>query len=346
MIKNSILFITKQRKIYSSEAINRISSGLFNSANFVNKMLIKNGIKSNIVDVIDNNDIDREVTKHNPTHVIIEALWVIPEKFKVLIKRHPRVKWIIRLHSDIPFLANEGIAMEWIFDYMKYENIILSVNSKKILNELSDLIIRLPRKEILYLPNYYPVQFKTNWKKFKNKEINIGCFGAIRPMKNQLLQAISAMNFGDKIGRKIKFHINSSRVEGKGEPILKNIRNLFKFIKYDGKNFHRLVEHDWLTHEDFSNLISKMDINMQCSFSETYNIVSADAVNQNVPIVISSEVEWASELFYADPTLSSDIIKKLKRVWFWRHCNIHFINKILLWIDSLKSEKIWLKYFN
>lgn len=340
MIKNSaksILFITKQRRIYSNETSNTISSGLFNSANFVNNMLRKNNIQSNIVDVIDNNSIDKEVTKYNPTHVIIEALWVVPEKFEILIKKHPKVIWIIRLHSETPFLSNEGIAIEWIYNYLKYDNILIAVNSKKILSEFSKLI----GKNILYLPNYYQVQFKENWKYFlKKNEINIGCFGAIRPMKNHLLQAIAAMNFGNKIGKKINFHINFSRLEGRGEPILKNLRNLFK----NNPN-HFLCEHDWLSHNKFSKLISMMDINMQCSFSETYNIVSADAVNQNIPVVVSPEIEWVSNLFYAEPTSSKEIIKKLKKIWFWKHFNIHFINKILLFLDSKKSEKIWIKTF-
>ena len=95
--------------------------------------------------------------------MIIEALWVVPSKFEVLQKLHPNVKWIIRLHSEVPFLANEGIAMEWIFDYMKYDNVIISVNSKRMEREMN---IILP-KPVLYLPNYYPVVFQEfNIKKF------------------------------------------------------------------------------------------------------------------------------------------------------------------------------------
>jgi hypothetical protein len=40
--------------------------------------------ESNIVVVLDNNEIDKYVTKYKPTHVIIEALWVVPTKFHIL----------------------------------------------------------------------------------------------------------------------------------------------------------------------------------------------------------------------------------------------------------------------
>ena len=93
--EKKVLFILKKRKSSHSN-YSVVSSGLFNSANFVSDMLNKNGIESHLVEVIDNNCIDREVTQYKPTHVIIEALWVVPSKFEVLTKLHPNVEWIIR----------------------------------------------------------------------------------------------------------------------------------------------------------------------------------------------------------------------------------------------------------
>ena len=95
--KNRVLFICKKRHIYSQQTQTNISSGLYNSAKFVVDMLQNNMIDAKLVDVIDNNCIDKEVAKYRPTHVIIEALWVTPDKFDILQKLHPRVKWIIRL---------------------------------------------------------------------------------------------------------------------------------------------------------------------------------------------------------------------------------------------------------
>ena len=114
-----VLFILKRRSDYNAiEHSNiKLSTGLYNSAEYMNTMLNESGIESHIVVVVDNNCIDREVTKYNPTHVVIEALWVVPDKFEVLHKLHPKVNWIIRLHSEIPFIANEGMAIDWLFKY-------------------------------------------------------------------------------------------------------------------------------------------------------------------------------------------------------------------------------------
>lgn len=332
-----ILFICKQKHIYSStKHDNPISSGLYNSARFVVDMLNENGVEAKLVDVIDNNCIDREVTNFKPTHVIIEALWVVPEKFRILQKLHPNVKWIIRLHSELPFLSNEGIAIEWIYKYLNYKNVFISSNSEKMTKELSELI----GSKVIYLPNYYPL---TCTKKLKiNKDyIDIGCFGAIRPLKNQLIQAVAAIEYGNKINKEIRFHINGNRIEGKGDPILKNIRYLFL-----NNPKHKLIEHDWMNHEDFIEVIKKMDIGMQVSYSETFNIVTADFVNNNIPVVVSDEISWIANIFKADPNSVNSIIKKLDFTltygnWLiFKDKNRANLNKY-----NLESEEIWINLF-
>jgi len=132
-----VLFILKRREDYNSAIHNHqgLSTGLYNSASFMNNMLNDNGVQSKMVVVIDNNCIDREVTAYRPTHVIIEALWVTPSKFAVLQKLHPGVKWIIRLHSEMPFMAGEGMAMDWLGDYADFANVYIGVNAPRMLRE-------------------------------------------------------------------------------------------------------------------------------------------------------------------------------------------------------------------
>lgn len=334
--QTKILFILKKRQSSHSDH-NTISSGLLNSATFVSEMLNKNGIESQLVQVIDNNCIDREVTKYQPTHVIIEALWVVPSKFEVLTKLHPNVEWIIRLHSDISFISNEGIAIEWIYDYLKYPNVKISANDL----ETNKNFEMLTGREFVYLPNYYPVGFfNKNKRKEKNKKvINVGCFGAVRPLKNQLIQAVAAIDYADKYNKELRFHINVKRIEGKGEPVLKNIRELFK-----NNPKHELVEYEWLSHGDFIDVIQSMDLGMQVSFTETFNIVTADFVNNNIPVVVSKEISWVDSVFYANPSNVKDIVKKMRLAILLS--KIKFINKINLWLYSLKSEKTWTKYFD
>lgn len=342
-----VLFVLKKRgtPYYQKEDINAgksFSSGLFNSVNFINTMLLQNGVDSKIVEVIDNNCIDKEVTEYKPDIVIIEALWVVPQKFDILQKLHPNVKWIIRLHSEIPFLSNEGMALEWILNYCDYENVYISANTLRMADDLVDVLsAKYNRNElknkILFLPNYYVASNNTIRFEKEPNVIDVACFGAIRPLKNQLIQAIAAIDFAKMKNKKLRFHINGSRIEH-GNNVLKNIRNLFANL--DSNKFE-LVEHDWLPHEQFLQLVAQMDIGMQVSYSETFNIVAADFVSQNIPIVTSPEIFWVNNCCYADPNSVDEIVYTMNDVYKKRKI-FTWINRMNLKAYNRNSKKVWL----
>lgn len=348
-----VLFILKHREVlYTDEdgygSYGTLQSGLWNSANFVCDMLLTQGFDSKIVHVLDNNCIDREVTQFKPDIVIIEALWVVPEKFEILQKLHPKIRWVIRNHSRIPFVANEGIAMEWFLKYAAYPNVSISSNAEDTNREVMHLIStaypKLTHQELEkkcpYLPNYYPLDQKFSKidrcdRRFKTV-LDVGCFGAIRPLKNQLIQAIAAIKYANKVGKQLNFHINGTRLEQKGDPVLKNIRSLF-----DGIN-HQLVEHEWMPHEKFLALVSTMDIGLQCSYSETFNIVAADMVSQCVPVVASNQIDWISKWFHADPNNSDQIAVVMGRAWYYGYLTQYYdFNRNNLREYDTKSIACW-----
>ncbi len=310
-----ILSICKQRYAYNFDTgeTSLLSSGLWNSALMVAKMLDRvKGIDTKIVDVVDNNSIDREMSIYQPDVVVIEAYWVVPEKFEVLNKLHPGVKWIVRCHSNIPFFANEGITVEWTVDYLsKYKNVWVATNNKEALRAVRLLAksnVGSPERTI-YFPNFYDFPVNPSFPPKDPRVLNIGCFGAIRPLKNHLNQAVAALEYAD--GKEFNFHINTGRIEGKGEPILKNLRALF-----EGSANGRLVEHEWLTHEEFLPLMGSMDVHMQVSYSETFNLVTADAIAMGVPVVVSDQIGWVPSLFHADPNSTRSISCALRRAEF------------------------------
>ena len=62
-----------------------VTSGLYNSAQFVVNFLQNYGVEVKLVSVLDGNSVDREVTKFNPDIIVLEALWVTPSKLQELI---------------------------------------------------------------------------------------------------------------------------------------------------------------------------------------------------------------------------------------------------------------------
>jgi len=345
-----VLFILKRREDYHSVLHSHIglSTGLYNSASFMNDMLVDANVESNLVVVHDNNCIDREVNKYKPTHVIIEALWVVPTKFAVLCKLHPNVKWIIRIHSEMPFMAGEGMAMDWIAEYSSYKNIILGINAPRMLDEVQTYLKvrnswtdKETNERVIYLPNYYPQDYVS--KKFdRNKEyIDIGCFGAVRPLKNHMVQAVAALDFANRIGKKLRFHVNAGRIEMNGGPVINNLKGFFEQLADTG---HQLINHQWTPREQFLELCASMDIGLQVSFSETFNIVGADLISQGVPLVGSSEIPWFVPMFAAHATESKMIADKLLSTYKTPWLNAK-LNQWSLTNYTNKTKNIWVKYF-
>ena len=349
-MKKTLFILKKRGSHYQSDAYSMpitLSSGLYNSVKFVNDMLNEHGINSHFVEVDDNNDIDREVTKFRPDVVIIEAIWVVPNKFEILRKLHPTVQWIIRIHSEVPFISGEGNALEWIYGYVAQENVLVAANTERMANDLKGMLAasysdEFIHEKIVFLPNYYKEKIIHEHVEndFAHKHfLNVGCFGAIRPLKNQLIQAMAAIEYAREHDKRLRFHINGSRIE-QGNNVLKNIRNLFANLDNE---VYELVEHPWLDHEDFLKLVSHMDIGLQVSFSETFNIVAADFVSRNIPIVVSPEISWLTIVSHADTTSIPSIVKAMKNSL----SNSGFVaalNKAKLKEFNYISERHWIKY--
>jgi len=241
-MKSRVLFVCKQRSDENKSYSNGNSVGLINSSSFVVNYLESIHIEAKLAIAIDANCIDKEVTSYKPTHVIIEAIWVTPEKIDELLKleKNKNIKWIIRLHSKISFIANEGIAFNWIVGYTKlmqaHKNLYISANNLEFSKDLH----KIYSTRSVFLPNIYSPEREEHKKPNYHKDhIDIASFGAIRPMKNQLTQAVAAIRYGDETNQVVHFHINSDRIEQQGDNVYKNLKALF-----EGTKKHKLVGHN------------------------------------------------------------------------------------------------------
>ena len=338
-----ILFVCKRRL----DVEEKKTYGLETSASFVVNFLRESGVDVDIGRAFDANDIDRLVTQSDPTHVVLEALWATPDKVREIlsIKRHKARKWIIRIHCRTAFLANEGIAFPWILGYREKiypvaNNLWIAPNS---LDTTKDLREAFGIKTV-YLPNIYcPQKYELPPRVEEKDVLNVGLFGAIRPMKNHLLQALAVVKYANRVGIKAKVHINGTRLEQRGENCLKNLEAFFQ-----GQNgIHELIKHDWMTHEEFSGLCSQMDIGLQVSFSETFNIVCADLIYNGVPCIGSLPIDWLPNKWQVvNPNDSEEIFQRMSQA-------LSVFGGLTLWNArrslnswSHKAGRIWLNFLN
>ena len=338
---SKVLFILKRREDYSQEIPNfkypSVASGMFNSAALVSDMLNQSGVQSDVVTVIDNNCIDAQVSKFRPTTVFIEGYWVVPEKFDILKKIHPSVTWAVRCHSELTFLSQEGVAMEWTKKYLD-RGIKIAANSPRMRDDFLAICEFSDNKELPLLPNYYSTE------NFKQKDytpyvtVDIACFGALRPLKNQLVQAVAAIAWANKNYKLLRFHVNAGRIETQGGSAIKNIKALF------ANSRHTLVEHDWAGHEEFLSILSGMDLSLQVSLTESFNIVTADALSVGTPSVVSSEIPFMYPV-YARPTSVADIVENIEFVLKHRKV-LNTLSTLRLQKYNSESKKYWLAFLD
>ena len=335
--KSKVLFICKER---SSYGYGYGSIGLINSSTFIANYLNEIGIESKVVVVVDANNIDREVSTFKPTHVVLEAIWVTPKKMEELIKikRYSNITWIVRIHSKISFIAMEGMAFEWITGYAdlmrKHDNLFISVNSLEFVEDLRKIFFI----RSVYLPNiYYPKNSATKTVGVKG-HFDVASFGAIRPFKNQLIQAVAAIEYGEETEQTIHFHINADRQEQSGDNVYKNLKALFAGTR------HKLIDHPWMTHKDFIKVVVQMDIGLQVSLSETFDIVAADFIANGIPLIGSKDITWMPKMFRADPNSSEDILDKMRLIIDTQIFGLFKLNGIYLDWFNRKSKKVWRDY--
>lgn len=328
------LFIMKKFYAYGG-GDGLLSNGLRNSATFVVDLLNALGYPAKLVEAIDGNSIDRLVFQNSPTRVVIEAVWATPAKLAELQKLYPKIQWTVRVHSEIPFLALEGMAIGWLAEYRK-QGIEVAFNSAQTVSDF------LAIGASVYLPNWYPLDPPASQVVGASAEgrsatiLHVGCFGAIRPLKNQLEQAFAAVLYARKLKKALWFHMNGSRIEQNGGSSLRSIEALLHTTAIGGN----LVLHPWLDHGGFRALVKQMDICLQVSLSESFNIVAADAVSQHVPLVGSPAIAWLPSASQANPASASDIAEKMGHAgWFSARRNYQALEAYLE-----HSKAAWLRW--
>jgi len=292
-----ILFIVKGGKTPHS---------LSNSAIFTINFLKSLNVNADIAFVTESSQIENVINDNGPTHVIIESVFVMPIEFLRLTNMFKKVKWFIRLHSDIGFFFAEFYGLEWTKAYQNFDDITIAANNTEIIKNLSPQL----KKDIIHLPNIYPDNYEYD---FKNKNddsvINIGCFGNLRLVKNQGFQAVLAMNFADAQKKKLRFHINVGKSELRNNAVLTNLRALFKESK------HELVEYGWVPHDDFLKLVKTMDVGLQLSYTESFNIVACDFISCGVPILVSPTISWCPDCYIASTINMEECLYKLTTIY-------------------------------
>jgi len=283
------------------------------------KVLRAHGISTFVFPVRHNVDVVKAIDHHNETHfhplthVIIAAPWLSLYDLKSLIEAYPAIQFVVLCHSNVGFLQADPEAILLLRRYYhlshSHGNIKIGGNSKRFVHWLRRAYGF--GREIVYLPNLYPFE-KAPVKRWTGSlPLKIGAFGAVRPEKNFLTAAAAALLIQTSLGIPVELHVSRGGEWGSAEVA----SAVDQMCVHTGV---KVIRHDWQYWDKFIQVVADMDLLLQASYTESFNMITADGISVGVPSVVSSAIYWAPEAWKADSDDATEIAQvglKLLNGW-------------------------------
>lgn len=244
------------------------------------------------------------------THIVISAPWLEAADLQDLAIEYGAIEFAVTSHSNVGFLAADPGAFKLIRQYMAIEtgvpNFHLGANSSKLCNWISETY----SDPCWLLPNLYYLDGTASPHRapFTGGKVKIGCFGANRILKNALSAGAAALQMASEMRLDLEFYISGGRNEGAGGTV-QSMREMFA-----GVHYAKLVTLGWEPWHNFRQAARSMDLLMQPSFTESFNVVTADGVAEGVASVVSHAIDWVPQDWQANPDEVSAIAQVGRRL--------------------------------
>jgi glycosyltransferase involved in cell wall biosynthesis len=271
------------------------------------KVLRANGISTDVWPILGTKTIRDRIcsSRIKPTHIIIGAPWLPTLDLQALVFSHPDIHFIVVCHSNVGFLQADPTAIKQFRQCLDLEqgalNFTAAGNSARFANWIEEAYERPCR----FLPNLYFLETKepVYRRPWQGTKIRIGAFGAVRPLKNHLTAAAAALEIANDRHVELEFHINVGRIEG-GSTVVRSIEAML-----EGHPGVTLVKDPWHHWPIFRKWVRHMDLLMQPSYTESFNMVTADGAAECVPSVVSDAIDWAPNDWKANTDDADDVAK-------------------------------------
>ncbi len=229
------------------------------------------------------------------SHVVVSAPWIPTGDLQQLTAEHTQTKFAVNCHSNLGFLQADPGAMRLVREGLELQrcawNFQVAANSQRLANWVGDTY----GSRCTYLPNLYHLDETAGQSRtlFSGGTLRIGAFGATRPLKNFMTAAGAALEIAARMRVDLELWMSSGRNEG-GAALPQAIQQMTLGLPHV-----RVVENGWQTWPQFRQTVRHMHLLLQPSYTETFNVVTADGVAEGVPSVVSDAIEWAPDYWKA-----------------------------------------------
>jgi hypothetical protein len=282
--------------------------GLGVSALQTAKVLQQNGIACDVWPILGAKDLAARIadTKPQPSHVVIGAPWIPTLDLQAyLVFRFPLIQFSVVCHSNVGFLQNDPTAIKNFREDLDLEQGALNFRAGGNSKRFANWIMSAYGRPCIWLPNLYYLDngAPTYRSPYRSGLLKIGSFGAVRSLKNHLSAAAAVLEIANDLHTDIDFHISVGRVEH-GNSVVRAIDAMLGSVPGI-----KLIKDEWYRWPQFRFLVRSMNLLMQPSYTETFNMVTADGAAESIPSVVSDAIEWTPSYWQADVDDPLDIAR-------------------------------------
>jgi hypothetical protein len=299
---------------YKNFAANRNIShiGLGVAALNTAKVLRHAGILSEVWPITDAGDLRVRLSASPAKQVIISAPWIPSDALQGLANDFPHTQFAVNCHSNVGFLQADRNGVRLMREVLELElgthNIHLAGNCRRFCEWVNSAFAA----PCAYLPNLYYLDEHAEGHAhagFTGGTLRIGAFGATRPLKNLMSAAAAAVEIARGLRAPLEFWLSGGRTEGGGETVLGAVKEMLQ-----GMPNVSLVLNGWQTWPKFRKLVGHMNLLLQPSYTESFNMVTADGIAEGVPSVVSDAIDWAPQYWKAHSDDVRDIARAGRQV--------------------------------
>jgi glycosyltransferase involved in cell wall biosynthesis len=249
----------------------------------------------------------RTLAHHVPlSHLVISAPWISTADLARLAAQNYDLEIAVVSHSNVGFLQADPRAIELLRQGAELEqgcpNFHIAGNSQRFQSWWQATY----GTAMTLLPNMYPLTHPRARPMWQRGTLRLGCFCAIRPYKNVLTAAAAALEVGQRLRvTDLEFWISGGRREGGGQTIVAAIQQMYLNVPRA-----KVIERNWQSWPQFLATVGSMDVLLQPSYTEGFNMVTADGIAQGVTSVVSDAIAWAPRNWKAASDDACDIANK------------------------------------
>ncbi len=105
----------------------------------------------------------------------------------------------------------------------------------------------------------------------------------------------AALEISRDLKADLELWVSAGRTEGGGDTIIRAARALLNGVPHA-----KLVENGWQSWPQFRQTVANMHLLLQPSYTESFNMVTADGIAEGVTSVVTSAIGWAPNYWMAD----------------------------------------------